>query len=286
MSSRATVAPQHKQRLKAHFGFTKIPFRKNLSAAHMFDSRSQRELHAGLMMWTEIRGIALVTGTSGVGKSISLRRFVADLDESRICVVKFSHLPTTPAGLLRSLCRQLGLPLRHHTADLFDAARTYLNTYQQDRGPHPLLLLDDAEGLSVAAFDVLRRLTAYELDADDRFSLLLSGTDDVLHTLQHHDLEPLRSRISYPQPLRPFSLEDTRNYIRYHLQRADVDKNLITDNAAARIFHASLGKPRSINQLSLFCLIQAAVAGIETIDGDFATAQIAAHPLFQNYREA
>ena len=161
------------------------------------------------------------------------------------------------------MCSSDLLPLRHHTADLFDAARSYLNTYQQDRGPHPVLLLDDAEGLSVEAFDVLRRLTAYDLDADDRFSLLISGTDDILRTLQDHNLEPLRSRISYPQPLRPFSLEDTRNYIRFHLHRAGVDKNLITDNAAARMFHATLGKPRSINQLSLYCLIQAAIAGID-----------------------
>jgi type II secretory pathway predicted ATPase ExeA len=175
----------------------------------------------------------------------------------------------------------LGLPLRLHPSDLFDAAQLFLATYQHEHGPYPLLVIDDAEGLSVPALDLLRRLTAYDLDAEDRFSLLLSGTEALLRILQHHDLEPLRSRIGYSQSLRPFSLEDTRNYIRFHLKRVGASEELITDTSAARIFQVSQGKPRAINQLALYCLIQAAVLGADLIDGDFTAAQIAAHPLYQ-----
>ena len=285
MNPHATVSPDQKRRLQAHFGFSKIPFRKNMAAAQMFDSRSQRELHAGLTMWTEVHGIALVIGQSGVGKSITLRRLVTQFDDARIRVFQLSYLPSTPTGLLRSLSRQLGLPLRLHPSDLFDAAQCFLATYQHEHGPYPLLVIDDAEGLSVAALDLLRRLTAYDLDAEDRFSLLLSGTEALLRTLQHHDLEPLRSRIGYSQSLRPFSLEDTRNYIRFHLKRAGANDNLITDASAARIFQASQGKPRAINQLALYCLIQAAVFGTEVIDGDFTVAQITAHPLYQTTQQ-
>ena len=116
-------------------------------------------MRTGLLMWTELRGIALVTGYSGVGKSITLRRFLLSLDDARFHVLKFAHLPTTPVGLLRSLCRALDLPMRHHASDLFDAAQAYLASYQQDNGPHPLIVLDDAEGLAVPALDLIRRLT-------------------------------------------------------------------------------------------------------------------------------
>ena len=76
----------------------------------MFDSRSQRELHAGLTMWTELCGIAMVTGDTGVGKSITLRRFLWWLDKSRFHVNKLTYLPSTPVGLLRSMCHHFGLP--------------------------------------------------------------------------------------------------------------------------------------------------------------------------------
>ena len=279
--STPTIPSNHKRRLQAHFGFTKLPFRKNIAASDMFDSRSQRDLLAGLGMWTELGGIALVVGQSGVGKSITMRRFLRSLDTSRFRIFKLAYLPTTPTGLLRSLCRLMALPMRNHTTDLFDQAQSYLVTYQQDHGPHPLVVIDDVEGLSVAAFDVLRRLTAYDLDAFDRFSMLIAGTEDMMPTLQHHTLEPLRGRIGYAQPLRPFSLEDTRNYISFHLQRVDASANILTDPAMRRIFLASQGRPRQINQLCLFLLIQAAISGIDTIDADFATAHINAHPFYQ-----
>lgn len=281
-----TIPQHHKRRLQAHFGFTRLPFRKNMAAADMFDSRSQRDLRAGLLMWTELRGIALVTGYSGVGKSITLRRFLLALDDARFHVIKLAHLPTTSVGLLRSLCRALELPMRHHASDLFDAVQAFLASFQQDHGPHPLIILDDAEGLAVPALDLIRRLTTYDLDADDRFSILLAATEDILSTMHHHGLEPLRSRIGYAQPLRPFSLEDTRNYIQFHLRLADADLSLLTDAAIRHVFQASRGKPRHINQICLYILIQAAIAGLDTIDGDFVAAQIAAHPLYHSPQES
>jgi len=252
----------------------------------MFDSRGQRDLLAGLCMWTEILGVALVSGQSGVGKSICLRRFSQDLDESRFRVFDFSYLPTTITGFLRSLNRSLGLPMRQHAADLFDAAQKHLIAYENERGPHPIILIDDAEGLTAPVMDVLRRLTCYDLDSVDRFSLLVTGTEDVLRTLRHAKLAPLRSRISYAHTLRPFALEDARNYVRHHLERASAEPGLITDEAVTRLFHASQGKPRNINQLATQALIEAAVTARDNIDGDFMAAQIAAHPLYQNTQGA
>ena len=81
------------------------------------------------------------------------------------------------------------------------------------------------------------------------------------------------------QPLRPFSLEDTRNYVAFHVARAGGGRqDLFTDDATRRMFQASTGRPRAINQLA----IQAAVEGRDQIDGDFLAAQIAVHPLYDS----
>jgi type II secretory pathway predicted ATPase ExeA len=270
-----------KKRLRAHFGFSHMPFSKYAWAAQMFDSVSQREMLQGLLLWTELRGVALVTGPSGVGKSITLRRFVLELDKARYRVIDFSYVPSTATGFLRSLNRHLGLPMRAHAADLFDQAQRHLIGLEQEQGPHPLLVIDDAEGLSGTVLDLVRRMTCYDLDAEDRFSILLSGTDDLLGSLRHPQLASLRSRIVYAHGLRAFAFEDTRNYVRHHLQRAECNPKLLSDEAVRRIFQASAGKPRNINQLALQALIQAAVQGRDTIDGDFVTATIKDHPLYQ-----
>ena len=100
------------QRLRAHFRFSQMPFSKYARAGNMFDSRGQKALLDALLLWTDLKGIALVTGPPGVGKSITLRRFALTLDDSRFHVIGFGYVPTTPTGFLRSLSRKLGLPMR------------------------------------------------------------------------------------------------------------------------------------------------------------------------------
>lgn len=275
-----TMKPAHKQRLRAHFGLNGVPFRKNVHARRMFDSSSQRDLGHGLRMWLEVQGLALVVGCTGVGKSITIRRFAEDLDDARHKAVRVNQAPSTPTGFLRSLNRTLGLPMRRHASDLFDQAREHLTHYAEAHGPHPVLILDNAEGMQPATLDLVRRLTHWELDAADRFSVLIVGTEDLLRTLRLQQLSSLRSRFSYTCPLRPFSLEDTRNYIRYHLDSAGAQPGLITDEAARSIFLASEGAPRLVNQLAVQALIQAAVTGCDQLDGRFLADLIKLHPLF------
>lgn len=273
-----TIPKPDQRRLQAHYGFARLPFRKNMHAADMFDSRSQRELLHGLGYWLELHGMALVTGPVGVGKSITLRRFVQSLEEQRHRVIHLAMVPTTPVGFLRALNAALGLPMRAHVADLFLQAQRHLVA----DGPHPVLILDDAEGIRPELLDLLRRLTAHALDADDRFSVLISGTEAILPHLRTSALESLRSRLSFVHSLRPFNLEDARNYVTFHLQRAQAPKDLFTDDAVRRLFTHSGGRPRSVNQLALHALVTAAVQGRDKVDGDFMTQAIADHPLYEN----
>lgn len=277
-----TLPEAQKHRLQAHFAFTRVPFRKAMLAQEMFDSRSQRDLLHGLHLWCEVRGLALVTGPSGAGKSITLRRFTQGLDDARYRVLHLTQVPTTAVGFLRSLNRVLGLPMRLHAADLFDQAQAHLTAHGDDVGPHPMLVLDDAEGIRPEILDILRRLTAYALDAEDRFSVLVTGTDALLRTMKDPFLEPFLTRISFAYALKPFTLEDTRNYVAFHLHRAGAKDRLFSDDAVRRIFQASQGTPRRVNQIALFALIQAAVLGHDTVNGEFLQNQLHAHPLYDS----
>lgn len=282
MSNTPTATPQNKRRLRAHFAVTRIPFSKGMWARQMFDSQSQRELLGALHLWTEARGLALVIGQSGVGKSITLRRFVEELDEARFRVTSFSYLPTTVNGFLRSLARSLGLPMHPYSVDLFDTVQKHLVTSEQEQGPHPVILLDDCEGLTPPVVDTVRRLTCFDLDAEDRFSVLMCGTEQLLGTLKHPGLDTLRSRITYAHILKPFSLDDTRHYIRYQIELAQANPKLFADSATRLIFQASKGRPRNINQLSLQAMITAVMQAKDTIDAKVVETVLDEHPLYHS----
>jgi type II secretory pathway predicted ATPase ExeA len=269
------------RRLRSHYQFSHAPFSKYGWNRHMYDSGSQRELLYGLLMWLEVRGIALVTGPSGVGKSITIRRFLGGLEESRFRIVVFGgYVPGTVHGFLRSLNRKLDLPQRAHTTDLFDQVHKHLASLEAETGAHPLLVIDDAEGLRPSVVDVIRRLTVHEVDGEDPFSVLLAGTDALLPLLRDPSLQPLVTRIVFAEQLRAFGIEDARNYIRHHLERASVSPKLFSEDAVKRIFQASQGKPRSINQLALQAMISAAVTGRDQIDGAFLQQVLQSHPLY------
>ena len=170
--------------------------------------------------------------------------------------------------------------MRQHTGDLFDQAHAHLTANGPDRGPHPVLILDDAEAMSPELFDVLRRLTNYALDSEDRFSVLITGTDAVLRTLKDPALEPFNTRLGFVHTLRGFNLEHTRNYVLFQLRHAGASDQLFAEGAIKKLFQASGGTPRRINQLALHVLIQGAVLGVTTITTEFITQQLTHHPLY------
>jgi type II secretory pathway predicted ATPase ExeA len=281
-----TLPPSQKRRLQAHFGFTGLPFRKNVKAHNMFDSQSQRELRHGLHLWLEIRGLGLVTGPSGVGKSICLRRLVGELPGDRFVVHRFGQIPTTPLGFLRALARQLGLRPRLHLADLFEDIREALARHEDEHGTHPVLILDDAEGMRVETLDLVRRLTAHELDGNEHVSILLVGTEGLLDTLRDPVLVPLRTRFGYAHQLRAFGMEDARNYVGHHVVASGGPDKLFSDGAVTALFTASQGVPRQLNQLALQAMVDAVVQGRDEIDTHLMKRVLKAHPLYANVRAA
>lgn len=277
-----TLPPVHQRQLRTHFGFGRVPFRKNVPASKMFDSESQKALLHGLALWIELRGLALVTGQSGVGKSICLRRFVEQLPHGRYTVHPFNQIPTTPTGFLRALCRRLGLRPRLHLTDMFDDVVEALRNHEDEHGTHPVLVMDDAEGMRPATLDLVRRLTDGGGDGEDHVSILLAGTEQVLHVLRDDPtLVPLQTRFGYAHTLRPFGIQDARNYVDFHLHFASGGaQNVFMDGAIRVLFHASQGVPRRMNQLALQALLEAVIHEADAIDEKAMKRVLQAHPLY------
>jgi len=271
-----------KLHLKSYFGFSKIPFTKYMWASKMFDAKAQQELIQGLHLWLETRGIALLYGPPGVGKSICLRKFKADLDERRFDVFYLFNLRITPTGFLRSLSRILTLPVLYHQADLFDSISAFLAQYEERTGKHPIIIFDDGDGLSDKLLEMLRLLANFDMDSEDKFSFILSGSQTLALRIREPQNEALRQRIVFSHNLRGFTIDDARQYIRYHLDRVEGPQELLADSAIQMIFHLAKGIPRVINQLALQGIIRAAVQGIDTIDENFLKQHVLNNSIFDN----
>ena len=268
--------------LKSYFGFSKIPFTKYMWATKMFDASAQRDLIDGLHLWLETRGIAVLYGPPGVGKSITLRRFKEELDDRRFDLFYLFNLRVTPTGFLRNLCRLLALPVLYHQADLFDTISAFLGQYEERNRKHPIIIFDDGDGLSESLLELLRLLANFSMDSEDRFSFILSGTQRLATRLKEPQNEALKQRIVFSHNLRGFTIDDARSYVQFHLERAEGPKELLADNAIQMIFHLARGLPRVINQIALQALIHAAIRGVDTIDENFLKHHVLNNSLFDN----
>jgi len=167
---------------------------------------------------------------------------------------------------------------------MFDEVQSALSRHEDDHGTHPVLLFDDSEGMRVSTLDLVRRLTANELDGAEHVSILLAGTEELMRTLQAPSLLPLRSRFGYAHSLRTFGLDDARNYIRFHLRASGGRDTVFNDAAIRELFQASQGVPRQINQLALQALVDAVVQGVDEVDGVMMRRVLKAHPLYTTAR--
>ena len=272
---------EDKLRLQSYFGFSKIPFLKYIRANSMFEANTQMELLCSLRLFLEYKGICLVSGPPGVGKSITLRRFKEQLDDRRFDMFYFFNVRSTPLGFFRSMARMLSLNPSFHKADLFDLINTELGQYEDRTGRHPILVLDDCDGLSDPLLEDLRLLTNHAMDSEDRFSVILLGSQHFTWRIKQPQNKTLKQRISYSFPLRGFTLDEIKEYVQFHLKRAEGPSDLFHAGAIRLLFQIAQGLPRVINQLASHALIQAAIKGKERIDEKFFRQYVLANPLFE-----
>lgn len=269
-----------KLRLQSFFGFTRIPFAKNARASKMFLSASQEELSKGLAFYLEIKGIAVVSGPVGAGKSITLRRFKENLPANRYTPFYFWNVRNTPLGFFRMMCRGLNLPVGQHKADLLDQIHGLLGQFEEQEGRHPILILDNCENLSVDILEHLRLMTSHDMEAEDRFSMVLVGAEKLLDTINNPFSLSFKQRINFLHHLTGFNVNDAKAYVQYHLTNAEGPRDLFDEEAIMLIFQVSRGYPRIINQICTHALIKAAIREKDRITKSFLQNQVLKQALF------
>jgi type II secretory pathway predicted ATPase ExeA len=164
---------------------------------------------------------------------------------------------------------------------MFDEVSASLGTIEETTGKHPLFIFDDCDNLSRDLLEYLRLLTNFQMDSEDRFSIILCGTDTLQSRLRDHQSCSFRQRITFCHTLRPFTVDDARAYIEFHLKRAEGPLDIFTDGAVASLFHLARGVPRIINQVAIQSLIQATIQKKEKIDEKLLQRFVANNPLLE-----
>lgn len=197
--------------------------------------------------------LGLVTGASGLGKSALLKRFMGE-QSPQICQTIYCHLAHLPAnGLLKQVLGQLGeVPKRGKDklySQILDRARRTEGTL--------VLIFDEAHLLSGDALVDLRLLVSSAIEVGPPLKILLVGQDHIRQTLKRSEYTDIVNRISVRYQLRPFTKEQTRQYIDYQVSHHGGDSKIFDEGVKDQIHEFTGGNPRGINNAAIACLLQA-----------------------------
>jgi type II secretory pathway predicted ATPase ExeA len=254
------------ERLQGHWGFTRMPFGRDLAPTMLHRHRAHGEAAARISWCITERALGVITGEVGVGKTVAVRAALAALDPSRHIVIYLGNPTVGARGIHHAIVTALGGTPRFHHATLIPQAADALATEHAERGRTPILVIDEAHLLDHAQLEGLRMLTNHDMDSRSPFACLLAGQPTLRRKIKLGVLAALDQRIAIRYHMTGMTPEETTGYLRHHLKLAGRSDTLFSDDAITLIHTTSRGYPRAVNNLAIQSLLAAFAANKAIVD--------------------
>ena len=234
-----------------HYGLREPPFSITPDPRFVFLSERHRDALAHLLFGIGqggSGGFVQLTGEVGTGKTTLCRLLLEQLPENvRIALVLNPRLD--PVELMETVCEELRIDLagrRGSLKALVDALNHYLlDAYAE--GLRVVLIIDEAQDLSVDALEQVRLLTNLETPTQKLLQVLLLGQPELRDVLARDDLRQLAQRITARYHLTPLDEAETDAYLRHRWAVAGGHGFPFTRLAVREIHARSGGVPRLVN---------------------------------------
>src|SRR5689334_22591034 len=224
------------------------PFALSPDPEYLYPSRVHQEALSYLRYGLESQaGFVVITGEIGSGKTTLVQTLLRSLD-SQTTVGRIVNTLLDPRELLESIMIDFGLDPAGRSKPLLlrDLAQYLVD--QRLAGRLVLIVIDEAQNLSLAALEELRMLSNLETEESKVLQIVLVGQPNLREKLAAPELEQLRQRITVSYHLPPLDAEETGNYINHRLRRAALGPPLEFPRSATTLIHGrSRGVPRIIN---------------------------------------
>jgi len=240
-----------------HFGLNFKPFNLVPDPKFLYLSPVHKKaltmLEYGLMSQA---GFTVVTGEIGAGKTTLIRSLLKKLDDEYL-IGLINNTSESFGELMEWVLDALEIP--SSATDNAGRYRDYVDFVieQHAKGKKIVLIVDEAQNLSVKALEELRLLSNVNIDADIFMQLVLTGQPELSDKLNLPELEQFAQRIGVEYHLKALSYPETQKYIEHRMEIAGADHKIFTNEACAAIFCYSEGVPRRINNLCDFALVYA-----------------------------
>ena len=251
-----------KEAILNHYGFSKLPFGKDLSPDEVFPTASGRDASAMLELGLESEDVMVIIGPVGCGKSLVLRSATEGFDSNRYQLIYLRGSISQPSELFKLILQGMNIDPPYSMI----RAKPMFYSAVADAKRKPVIVLDDAQDAAPEVLLMLKSMTNFEADSRNCITFILAGQPELSTILSYSHFEPLKTRIRLFHLLTGMSLEETAGYIDHRLKIVHREEQLFSDAAKSEIFKQSNGIPRKINSLCYLAILRGAIHKKQILD--------------------
>jgi general secretion pathway protein A len=232
------------------YGLKELPFALTPDPRYIYFTPSHTEVMANLHYGIESgKGLIVVTGEVGTGKTTMLRWVMQRLDRTVLVAYIFNPRLSVPE-FYQHLARLFDIQNWESKSDLLIELGKVLES-RHSRGLRTVLIVDEAHGLSTSVLEEVRLLGNFESDTAKQLQIVLTGQPELRAVLNNPDLRQLKQRVALRCDVKALpNVEETAQYINSRLKVAGAGRtDIFSPGAVDYIFRCSEGIPRNINNL-------------------------------------
>lgn len=235
---------------KEFFGLTEYPFSLTPDPRFLVATPSYNELLASLFYGIQMaKGLIVLTGEVGTGKTTALRWIIRRLDASVLAAyIVNPHLSIEE--FYHHLAESLNINDWSNKTSLLLQLRKLCEDRHR-RGLRTILIVDEAHELSDEVLEEIRLLLNFESDSSKHLQIILTGQPELLDKLRQRNLRQLKQRVALNCKMSSLSSPaEVERYIAMRLKIAGLaQQNIFSPSAIDFIFQCSEGIPRQINNI-------------------------------------
>lgn len=240
------------------FGLFEKPFSVTPNTKYLYQSPQHEGVIATLAYGIhEKKGFMVLVGEVGTGKTTSIRALLNRMGDDVQTSLIINPLVST-VELVRSINKDFGCEtVGHSVKDQLDALNYFvLENYKEGR--NSVVIIDEAQNLSMEALEMTRLLSNLETETSKLLQIILVGQPELDEKLSQKSMRQLAQRIQVYCQLQPLDGPQTERYVQHRIARAGNNPVLAFEKAAVReIYRFSGGIPRLINTLCEMSLLAA-----------------------------
>jgi general secretion pathway protein A len=251
---------------KEFYGLKELPFALTPDPRFIYFTPSHTEAMANLHYGIESgKGLIVVTGEVGTGKTTILRWMMQRLDRTVLVGYIFNPRLTVPE-FYQHVARLFDVQEWENKSELLFALGKTLEA-RHARGLRTVLIIDEAHGLSTSVLEEIRLLSNFESDAAKQLQIVLTGQPELRDVLNNPDLRQLKQRVALRCEIKPLpNIEETERYVKARLLVAGAARtDIFSPGAIDYIFRCAAGIPRQINNLCDNAMLTGYASGLHTI---------------------